>query len=266
MMNDLITLTTDFGLGAYAAAMKGVIMNINPHSKIVDITHLVRRQNLIEGAYVLYATAPYFPHCVHVGVVDPGVGTSREGLLIECERGVLVGPDNGLLLPCARKLGLRRIFRLSNPKYFLEPLSNTFHGRDVFAPVAAHLTRGVKPSEMGEEFKDYMDLKLEYHEEINGNLKGRLLFIDRFGNLITSISREIMEKYLKYNDEIKIEFVGRGNSEIKKVRFVRTYGDEEPGELLATISSSGFLEISCNMGSALEIIKVAPILEILVNI
>lgn len=265
-MNDLITLTTDFGLGEYAAAMKGVILNINPQAKIVDITHLVRRQNLVEGAYVLYSSIPYFPHAIHVGVIDPGVGTNREGLLIECERGFLVGPDNGLLLPCARKLGLMNVLRLTNPRYFLETISNTFHGRDVFAPVAAHLTNGVKPNEMGEEFREYQDLKLEYHEEINGNLKGKILYIDRFGNLIFSIPKEIVNKYMAFGDEIEIEFVGRDNSVTKKVPFVKTYGNEEPGRLIATISSSGFLEISCNLGSALENIKVTPISEILISI
>jgi S-adenosylmethionine hydrolase len=265
-MKNLITLSTDFGLGEYVAAMKGVIMQINPKARIVDITHLIRRQNLIEGAYVLFSTASYFPNAVHVGVVDPGVGTSRWGLLIECERGILVGPDNGLLLPCARKLGLKKVFKLSNSRYFLKPVSNTFHGRDIFAPVAAHLTKGIKSNEIGEEWNEYQNLKLEYHEKQNGKLKGKILFIDRFGNLITSIPKEIIDKYLTFGDEVKIEFAGITNSVIKKVRFVKTYGKEEPGNLLATISSSGFLEISSNMGSALELIKVAPIVEILIGI
>jgi S-adenosylmethionine hydrolase len=265
-MKNLITLTSDFGQGEYVGAMKGVILSINPQAQIIDITHQIRGQNIIEGAYVLYTTAPFFPDSVHIGVVDPGVGTDRAGLLIECERGYLVGPDNGLLLPCARKLGLKRVFKLTSSKFLLKSISNTFHGRDIFAPVGAHLTNGINPHEIGEEWKDHQDLKLEYHEEQNGKLKGRILFVDRFGNLITSIPRDIVENHMIYDERINIEIKGKAGSETRTLRFVRTYGDEEPGVLLATISSGNFLEISCNMGSALKMIKVQPISEIVIDI
>lgn len=157
-MNNLITLTTDFGLGEYTAAMKGVILGINSQGKIIDINHKITAQNIKEAAYVMYSAVPYFPWAVHVGVVDPGVGTDRKGIVIQCENGLLVGPDNGLLIPCARKLGIRKIYEISNKKYMNDVISNTFHGRDIFAPAAAYLSIGISAEEMGEEISDFWKL------------------------------------------------------------------------------------------------------------
>jgi S-adenosylmethionine hydrolase len=264
-MNNLITLTTDFGLGEYAAAMKGVILKINFDAKIVDIMHMIRAQDVKEGAYVLYSTAPYFPKAIHVGVVDPGVGTERKAIIIECERGILVGPDNGLLIPCAHELGIKSIYEITNKSYMNEPISDTFHGRDIFAPAAAYLSKGVSVEELGETITDFVDLKLENYEVGDDFIKGKFLFLDRFGNLIFSIPKEILLKHLNFGDEIEIKIKNQEKSLTKKIRFLPSYAHEEPKKLLATISSSGFLEIACNKASAIGHIKMAPISEIIVG-
>jgi S-adenosylmethionine hydrolase len=264
-MYDLITLTTDFGLGEYVAAMKGVILNINLDVKIIDIMHMIRSQDVKEGAYVLYSTAPYFPNAIHVGVVDPGVGTQRKAILIECERGILVGPDNGLLIPCARKLGIKNIYEITNKSYMNEPISDTFHGRDIFAPAAAFISKGVSVDEFGEPISDFVDLKLEEYEEGDDFIKGKFLFLDRFGNLIFSIPKEVLLKHLNFGDEIEITIKNQDRSLTKKIRFLPSYAHGEPNKLLATVSSSGFLEIACNSESAIGQLKMAPILEIIVG-
>ncbi len=253
-MRKVITLTTDFGWGEYVAAMKGVILSITLDARIIDITHTIKPQNVAEGAYILYSTAPYFTDTIHVGVVDPGVGTERAGLIIECDNGFLVGPDNGLLMPCARRLKLKKAYKITNQSYFLDPVSDTFHGRDIFAPVAAHLSKGVDSKEIGTPIDDYVDLRLEYHVEEDNTLKGSIIFVDSFGNLITSLTKAIIEKHLSFGDTVAIEIQSKAETIKKEMRFLRSYAFGEKRELLATISSSGFLEISCNIGSAQEIL------------
>jgi S-adenosylmethionine hydrolase len=254
-MQNVITLTTDFGWGEYLAAMKGVIFSINPDSRIIDINHTIRPQDILGGAYVLYSTAPYFLKAMHVGVVDPGVGTERAGLIIECENGFLIGPDNGLLIPCARRLGIKQVYKITNQSYFLDPVSETFHGRDIFAPVAAHLSRGLDANEIGDVIDGYVDLKLEYYEEHNTIMEGKIVFVDSFGNLISSIPKKIIEKYLDFGTMMEVEIEGEKDIIKKKVRFLRSYAFGEKEELLSTISSSGFFEIIQNQGSAQKLLK-----------
>lgn len=255
-MQKVITLTTDFGWSEYVAAMKGVILSLNSDARIIDITHSIKPQNVLEGAYVLYSVAPYFSNAVHVGVVDPGVGTERAGLLIQCEGGFLVGPDNGLLLPCARRMGLKKIFKITNQSYFLDEVSDTFHGRDIFAPVAAHITNGVDAQEIGEVIDEFVDLELEYHVEQDDILEGKIIFVDSFGNLISSLPKEIIEKHLEFGDNVEIELRGDVERINKKIRFLKSYAFGEEGELIATISSSGFFEISQNHGNAQKFLNV----------
>jgi S-adenosylmethionine hydrolase len=264
-MSNLITLTTDFGLGEYVAAMKGVILKVNSEARIIDISHMIRTHNINEGAYVLYSTASYFPYSIHVGVVDPGVGSKREGIIIECKFGILVGPDNGLLVPCARRLGLKSVYKITNTNYLEDTISDTFHGRDIFAPAAAYLSKGVQPSEIGEEWDGYCDLVLEYVEEKENSLKGKFLYVDRFGNLIFSIPRDVLSTNITFGDEVEIELRHGDMSIIRKMHFRPTYSHEKSGGLLATISSSGFMEIACNKGSAMGKLKMAPISEIIVR-
>lgn len=254
-MQKVITLTTDFCWGEYVAAMKGVILSINPDARVIDITHAIRPQNVLEGAYVLYSVAPYFSKAIHVGVVDPGVGTERAGLLIQCENGFLVGPDNGLLIPCARKMDLKQVYKITNKSYFLKPVSDTFHGRDIFAPVSAHLSMDVKAEEIGVAIDEYVDLRLEHHVEHDNTLEGKIIFVDSFGNLITSLSKDIIEKHLEFGDNVQIEIETETGWDKREVRFLRSYAFGEKGELIATISSSGFFEISRNQGDAKKLLN-----------
>jgi S-adenosylmethionine hydrolase len=264
-MNNLITLTTDFGLGEYTAAMKGVILGINSQGKIIDINHKITAQNIKEAAYVMYSAVPYFPWAVHVGVVDPGVGTNRKGIVIQCENGLLVGPDNGLLIPCARKLGIRKIYEISNKKYMNDVISNTFHGRDIFAPAAAYLSIGISAEEMGEEISDFVNLRLSDFEEGENTVRGHLLHIDNFGNIIFSIPEEIVLKHVNFGDEVDFSLENSENSIARKISFLPCYAQKKPRELLATISSSGFLEIACNQGSAFHKLKMTSISRIVMD-
>ena len=244
----IVTLTTDFGPSGYVAEMKGVIYSIAPSANIVDITHSIHPQNILEGAHVLRQVAPHFPNAVHVGVVDPGVGTSRRPILVECERGILIGPDNGLLIPAARRLGLLRVIHLSKGEFFRKEVSRTFHGRDIFAPVSGHALSGRAPGEMGEEITDWIGLELDHSSSEEGAIIGKVLHIDRFGNLITNIPADTIKSHFGAGDLMEVKLGGPGYL----LQLIETYGDEKEGELIATISSSGHLEISQVGGSAWE--------------
>jgi S-adenosylmethionine hydrolase len=237
----MITLTTDLGW-EYAAQMKGVILSIDPKAKIIDISHSITQQNILEGAFVLYTALPNFPRSVHIGVVDPGVGTERRGMIVVCKNSILVGPDNGLLIPAAEKLGLKKVYSITNKKYCLRKISNTFHGRDVFAPVAAYLSLDVKPSQIGNCIKDYSKLEFGKPQETKEEIIGKIIFIDRFGNLITNIPSEEITKIFRCGEIIKLKI----NNKTLKLKFLKSYGYAKEREFLATISSSNLLEISCN--------------------
>jgi S-adenosylmethionine hydrolase len=265
-MQKIITLTTDFGLSEYTAAMKGVILAINPDAKIVDISHSITPQNILEGAYVLYSTVLYFPSAIHVGVVDPGVGTERKCLIVECEDCIFVGPDNGLFVPCARKMGLKKVYKIINSHYLLESVSDTFHGRDIFAPVAAHISMGTDIEDIGEQIDEYVDLNLEYHVEHEKMLEGRVIYVDRFGNIITSLAREIIMDNFSFGETMEIEFISKNESIKMNVKLLQSYGFGEKKDLLATISSSGFLEIATNQGSASNLLGVGPDAEIRIRL
>ncbi|MDI6708995.1 MAG: S-adenosyl-l-methionine hydroxide adenosyltransferase family protein [Candidatus Thermoplasmatota archaeon] len=248
----MITLTTDIGW-EYAAQMKGVILSINPKVRIVDISHSITPQNILEGAFVLYTAIPRFPKAIHIAIVDPGVGTERRGLIVVCKNSILVGPDNGLLIPCANKLGLKKVCWITNKKYCLKKISNIFHGRDIFAPVAAYLSLGIKPSEIGIQIKDYKKLDFGEPKETREKIEGKIIFIDRFGNLITNIPSEKITKIFKYGDRIQL----RINNKTLTPKFLRSYGYSKEHEILATISSSDLLEVSYNKGRANDVLGIA---------
>jgi S-adenosylmethionine hydrolase len=243
---NLITLTTDFGHGEYVATMKGVILSIANDVRIVDVSHSIQPQDIEEGAYVLYSALPYFREGVHVGVIDPEVGTDRKGVIVDCGEHYLVGPDNGLLMPAARKLGLKKVISIENPEHMLENVSSTFHGRDVFAPVAAHLSLGVDPEDIGSVLDEWVDLDFGVYRARGKELKGSILHMDSFGNLITNIPAEaIMEKYA-FGTKAEVRIAGKRVS----APFLATYSEVDKRGILLTISSSGFLEVAMNRGSA----------------
>jgi S-adenosylmethionine hydrolase len=252
MPTKITTLTTDFGLkDPYVAEMKGTILSICPNTTIVDVTHEIAKFNTRMGAYVLASAAPYFPkNSVHVAVVDPGVGTNRRPILIKTTQGFFVGPDNGILVLAAEKQGIICIHELSNPQFMLPKTSNTFHGRDIFAPAAAHLLNGVKPAELGPKISEAVKSGFAKVTLRNGVLVGEVLHVDGFGNIVTNINeKEAAQNNLK--GEISVELPGHQ----LKLKLSKSYGETEHEEPLALIGSHGFLEIALNQNSAAEKFK-----------
>ncbi len=242
----IITLTTDFGAeDAYVGTMKGVILSLNPGATIVDICHNIEPQNILQGAFVLDTAYPYFPPgTIHVVVVDPGVGTERRAIILKALGAFFVAPDNGVLSYVLRKAREFEVVSLTNPHFWLNPVSSTFHGRDIFAPVAAHLSLGVPLHEFGEPLSSPVTLPLpEPQLEADGSLIGHIIHIDRFGNLITDIKETDLPR-----DGLLIEASGYS---IKGLS--RSYA--EGNEILALVGSSGNLEIAAKNGKAAEILK-----------
>jgi Uncharacterized conserved protein len=243
----IISLTTDFG-DFYPAAMKAVILGINPTVQIVDITHYTRQAGIREGSFALYSLVQYFPKgSVHIGVVDPGVGTSRRALAIkagsEGKEQYFVGPDNGLLIPAARRLGEMEVYEITNPELMLKSgISATFHGRDIFAPAGAHLSKGIPIEDMGPRISDFVILDFENFGIDGPFLIGEVIFADIFGNIITNIPQEVVFKFSTFGSQIEVN--GR------RISFVQTYGFVGQEEPLALIGSHGFLEIAVNKGNA----------------
>src|SRR6185436_7331033 len=238
----IVALLTDYGLqDPYAGLLKGALLSVNPAARIVDLTHEVPPQDIREGSRILAAAVPYFPAgTIFVAVVDPGVGTPRAIVGVETGRHLFLAPDNGLLGFLRRDA--RRIVRIEESRYFLKPVSQTFHGRDILAPVAGRLSRGADLARFGPAVK-----KLETLDETapsvapDGALRGEVVSIDRFGNLITNIPGEMLP------DAPRVRItVGR-----RVVRSLsRSYADVRKGNLLALVGSTGHLEISVNQGSA----------------
>ena len=260
-MRNLYTLTTDFGPGEYVGAMKGALLSIDPDATIIDIDHGVRPQDIRHGAYVLFTAIPHFPFAAHIGVVDPGVGTTRRGLVVVCEGALLLGPDNGLLIPAARRLGLKEVREITNRKLLAREVASTFHGRDVFAPVAAHLLTGTKIKDVGPVVRDFVDLDFGKPKVLAEGLEGVVLTTDRFGNIITNLPRATVEERWKLGDPIAVSLGGYEAA----LPLVSTYGEVAAGEFLATFSSGGFLEIARREGNAAFQLHMSPGLPVVLR-
>lgn len=247
MASAIITLTTDFGLkDPYVAEMKAVILGICPNAQIVDVTHEIEKFNVRMGSYVLACAAPYFPErTIHVAVVDPSVGTKRRPILIETGKNFFVGPDNGLLSLAARAQGIRHIYEISNRRLMLSKVSGTFHGRDVFAPVAAHLARGVSPAEFGREIRGIVTPKFAETVRNGNTVVGEVIHVDDFGNIITNLQEGELEP-LNAGEIIAVKV----NSRRITLKLCKAYAEVKKQEPLAIIGSHGFLEISINQGNA----------------
>lgn len=242
-------------------AMKGAILSIDPEATIIDVDHGIQPQDVRHGAYVLFTALPHFPFAAHVAVVDPGVGTARRPLLVVCEGAFLVGPDNGLLLPAARRLGLKEVRSITNRKLMAKPVSSTFHGRDIFAPAAAHLLTGAKVKDVGPVIRDFVDLDFGTPRHLPDGLMGAVLTADRFGNIITNLPREAVERRWKVGGRIHVSLGGYEAA----LPLVSTYGEVAPGEFLATFSSSGFLEIARREGNAAFQLHMSPGLPVVLR-
>lgn len=244
MSKPIVTLTTDFGQSdSYVGTMKGVILGLCPEATLVDICHEIRPQAVRQAAYVLSTATPYFPPgTVHLVVVDPGVGSERRPLVVQSEQALYVAPDNGVL-----SLGLRQdpahlAIHLTEPAYRLSRISATFHGRDIFAPAAAHLACGSDPSQMGTPIplSDLHTLPtLEPEPQADGTWLGEILHIDRFGNLITNF--QVPESQVPFAVVV---------AEQRIERLSRTFADVAPGALVAYVGSSDYLEIAIREGNA----------------
>lgn len=246
----MITLTTDFGLeDPYVGIMKGVILNIDFDCRIVDITHGIPSQDILAGAFALKSSFRFFPRgTIHVAVVDPGVGSSRRPLLVQTEDYFFIGPDNGILSPALEREKDLRIYHLIQDRFFLKPTSHTFHGRDIFAPVAGWLSKGTLPREFGPRIHDFLKLKLPLPKRTGQRVLGTILRIDKFGNLITNLTaRDIPKPARGYALRI-------AGHEIRQ--HVSSYAEAEPKEPFTIFGSSGYLEISVNRGSAASLLKV----------
>lgn len=249
-MAAIITLTTDFGLrDAYVAEMKGAILGIARSAgqavDFVDVTHDVAPHDVTEGALALEAAAPWFPPAtVHVAVVDPGVGTARRGLALQAGGHVFIGPDNGLFTPFLAGQGWLA-FELRAAEYRLPSVSPTFHGRDVFAPAAAHVALGVEPHRLGPPVADPVRLPWPEARDLAGAIAGAVVHVDRFGNLVTSIRPVSIERLRA----MTVRIAGR------PVEVVTTYGELAPGRAGALVGSSGRLEIAVREGSAATLLR-----------
>jgi len=248
LANAIITLTTDYGTNDHlVGTLKGVILKINPDVTIVDITHNVTPFDLLDGALAIGAAYSYFPpKTVHMVVVDPGVGTERSPLLVSAGNQYFVAPDNGVLSVIYEREPEGLVVRNANAEhYYLQPVSKTFHGRDIFAPVAAWLTKGWQTSGMGDEIEDYKRFALPRPKEADGVVKGVILRTDAFGNLVTNFRQEDLPEGAVQDGAIKLQ---AGTQAVSK--FVETFAQGNGTEPFAYIGSSGFLEIGVNKGNA----------------
>lgn len=260
-MTTIITLTTDFGTDdGFVGSVKGVILSINPGASIVDISHTVNPYDILGGAFVLYQAYSYFPeNTIHIAVVDPGVGSKRQAIIIETDKHTFVGPNNGIFSLVLKNEKPKKIISLTNEEYFLNDVSNTFHGRDIFAPVAARLSLGETVSNFGDELEKIEIANWGEPLRIENRLEGTVLHIDRFGNLITNISAEDIFSFSK-ESSIQIQV---GEKTIKGLS--KTYSDAKKGEPIALISSINLLEIACNMDSAQSLIGINKLGKVVVK-
>lgn len=248
--NPPITLLTDFGdVDSFVGAIKGIILSLNPEARIVDLTHNVPPQDIEAAAFILLTAYRSFPAgSIHLAVVDPGVGSNRQPILIQASSSdyCFVGPNNGIFSYVCDQESNYKVFHITNDSYFRKPVSSTFHGRDIFAPTAAVLSTGIEPSKLGKEINDLVRLKSLQPERLkNGKLKGRVIYIDRFGNCITNIKPE------HFKDGARLEVAGRTVKSFKQF-----FAEGPRDKLFGVWGSAGFLELSAYKTSAAKLLKV----------
>lgn len=267
----IVTVTTDFGTAdGYVGTMKGVILSIAPAARLVDLSQDIAPQDVREAAYVLHAAYPFFPpRTVHLVVVDPGVGSARRAIALRTPKGTFVGPDNGVFSYIMAEQPVEAVVELAAPRYHLPEISHTFHGRDIFAPAAAHLAAGVPLDELGPPVPDPIMLPRPQLALDAETVSGEVLHTDHFGNVITSIGRltwrsdastltldpafRAAREGLTLRDDVRVRAGGRAIDGIH-----RAYASVERGELLALVGSGGFLEIAVREGSAAECLDLHP--------
>ena len=249
----IITLITDFGEGYYVAAMKGVILDICRNACLVDITHDIRSHDVLEGAFTLLCTYPYFPpKSVHIAVVDPGVGSERRGIIVATKDHYFVGPDNGVFSFVYNRESVKKVISIESQNYLRGTVSPTFHGRDAFSPVAAWLALGTPLEKFGEEIEDYSGATVLPVQKVEDNrIEGMVIHVDKFGNIITSISPDTAAEQFGYSGSPK--FFVKGQEITHSYSY---YAEAAPGEIFALIGSSGYYEIAAHKSRAADILGV----------
>jgi len=260
----VITLLTDFGgSDPFVGVMKGVILEINPDAVIVDLYHGTTAHDPSEAAFLLVTSYRYFPKgTIHVAVVDPGVGGPRRPILATCDGHLFVGPDNGLLGPIAERGGPSSVRAITAARYFLQPVSATFHGRDIFAPVAGHLSLGAEPDRFGHPIEDYVRLTLPRPSQRGArSITGEILHIDRFGNLVSNIARGDLELLAAERPltSLVVQIAGRT---APIVAYYAQVGSGAPG---AVIGSADYLEIFVHQGDASRLLRAGRGAELVVS-
>ena len=251
--NQIITLMTDFSWhNWYLGVMKGVILGINPKARIVDLCHNVSSKDVREGSFILDNSYRYFPAgTVFLCVVDPGVGGKRKNLIVKTERYFFVAPDNGILSSIFERGKVQKVYHVEPGDYTLKLHGSTFYGRDIFSPIAAHLTLGVPPERMGEELKSVLIVPaIKPFVNEKGEISGRAVYVDTFGNIITNIGEEYLSAIFPEDipwEECSIRVAGKRINGVKKY-----YKQGEEGKLMALVNSWGYLEIAVNRGNAFE--------------
>jgi len=258
----VITLITDFGhAGGYAGIMKGVILSINPQCQIIDITHHISPQDREEAAFVLQSVHPFFPsNSVHLVVVDPGVGSNRNPIIVESAQNWFVGPDNGVFSFIYLKNQQKTVWEITNAEYCLSEVSATFHGRDIFAPIAAHLSLGVSPHVLGNKLEHYVQLEGLEPEIKKDGLRARVVYIDHFGNLVSNISRQLFTRTIG-GKPFMIRVGGQVINTISD-----TYANVGDREVIALFGSSGQLEIAVRNGNCQRLLQVKKGSEVSVHL
>ncbi len=252
----IVTLTTDFGESDhYIACMKGVILQHAPDAQIVDVTHLIQPHDVVHGAFVLRQVFEHFPGgTIHVGVVDPGVGTSRRLIAVTYEGQVFLIPDNGLISLIHRDFPMGQLRAIDNPRLFRPQVSSTFHGRDVLAPVAGHLAQGMHIENVGPVVEELEILNLDRPTLLpNHGIEGQILYVDRFGNLISNISETDLSALDTGGRALSVYV---GPLRVGPLRM--TYGEVAAGEIIALIGSTGMLEVAINQGNAAAQLRASP--------
>ena len=250
-MSRIITLTTDFGTqDHYVSVMKAVILGIAPSARLIDISHDIPPQDIMAGAWVIRNAAFAFPKgSIHLVVIDPGVGTDRKPIALKIKDQFFVGPDNGIFSLITNEYTFKA-YKLNKSDYWRKHRSRTFHGRDIFIPVAAHLSEGVNLSEMGDPIKELVSYHWAVPISDKDGVQGWVIHIDRYGNLITNITEQLLEETAGRR-KVRVYV---GNTIIDHM--VNTFGDVQPGEPVAFIGSSGMLEVGINKGNAAEMLGV----------
>ena len=251
----VVTFTTDFGLeDPFVGIMHGVVLSIHPETRIVDVSHAVASYDVLDGAWTIAQAYRFFPpRTVHVIVVDPGVGSTRRPILAETDEYVFVAPDNGVLSLVEAREQRFTVRHITADRYFLQPVSQTFHGRDIFSPVAGWLSKGVDPSEFGPEVSDHIRLEFPVVERVSANgLDGVVVRVDKFGNLVTNLN-EVDVASLTATPPPKFRLTIAGQT-ITRLR--TSYAEGAGEELFLILGSSGFLEVAARQASAAEKLQV----------